>query len=248
MSAAMGTPNKVTPEIQSELLRRWHDGESHTEIAKALSLNRATVSYSLRKLLSVETPEWRGNGRIALQRPLKLRELPRPVVYPENPARLAFPLELVSGESARFWSKVAAPNENGCRLWLASRKSDGSGQFDYDIAYRVSWRLVYGPIPEGMNINHRCDIRPCVEPTHLWLGTQAENLADMAAKGRWNLNGDRRGQPGEDNATAKLTWEIVREMRAVRSEKGLTYKQLSKRFRISVAQVSNIITGKQWVE
>lgn len=246
----MATPNKVSLEVLAEVFRRWNLGESQGQIAEALGLNRGTVATHLRRNLEVSTPRAWGGGRRSLQRTRKTKALPPPVEYPDNPPKVSMPCELSPGESARFWSKVAAPNETGCRLWLASCKPDGSGQFGTAISpsessYRVAWRLAYGPIPEGKQINHRCDVRACNEPTHLWLGTQAENLADMAAKGR-RLG--RGGIPGEDNVTAKLTWEIVREIRHVRENQGLTVKQLATRFKISPSQVSNIINHRQWIE
>lgn len=72
-------------------------------------------------------------------------------------------------------------------------------------------------------------------------------MADMAAKGR-SRRGRGDGQKGEDNVAAKLTWEIVREIRALRETKGLPLYELAKRFKISKAQASNITTYKQWVE
>lgn len=249
----MGTPNKVTPEVQAELLRLWTEGSSQKQIAERLGLNRSSVMNHLRSLLGVETPDWwKGSGRVALIRPVQPKDLPPPVIYPENPPRLTTPCELSPGEAARFWVKVAAPNENGCRLWLASVQTNGAGQFGTiespsETAYRVAWRLTYGPIPEGRQVNHRCDVRLCCEPTHFWLGTQAENLADMAAKGRAR-QGQHQGAKGEDNVTAKLTWEKVRALRQTRAQQGLTVKQLAKRFGIGASQVSRILTNKCWLE
>lgn len=249
---AMAAPNKVTPAIRTEILRLWNERRSQIEIGKALNLNRATVARVLRKAYAVETPDWKGAGRVAVPKPENIITRPIAIVYPDNPPRLETPFELSFGEANRFWSKVAAPNANGCRLWLASTNIEhGAGQFgttesNASIAHRVAWRLTYGPIPDGMNVLHRCDIRPCVEPTHFWLGTQADNMQDMATKGR--ALGTHEDTGGENNAAATLTWERVRKMRELRAKHGFTYDQLAEKFGISKSQVSHIITGKQWIE
>lgn len=87
----------------------------------------------------------------------------------------------------RFWSHVA--KSDGCWLWTAARGPRGYGIVGIvgsttRLAHRVSWALTHGPIPAGLHVLHRCDNPPCCNPDHLFLGTHAENMQDMAAKGR----------------------------------------------------------------
>jgi hypothetical protein len=93
----------------------------------------------------------------------------------------------------RFWSKVAIKGADECWEWKASRYPGGYGKFSikdrYQQAHRLAWRLSNGEIPSGQNILHKCDNPPCVNPNHLFLGTQTDNMHDMMAKNRHNFNG-----------------------------------------------------------
>lgn len=75
-------------------------------------------------------------------------------------------------------------------------------------AHRVSWELHRGAIPDGFLVLHRCDVRPCVNPDHLFIGDYSDNANDMHAKGRGNV------PRGERHCRAKLTEEEVRKIRS----------------------------------
>ena len=104
----------------------------------------------------------------------------------------------ITDPSIRFWKHVDKSVD--CWIWTAARYPNGYGVFGLSrsalmSAHRFSWTLAHGPIPPGMCVRHRCDVRTCVRPEHLVLGTQQENLADMSAKGR------RRGRCSTNHVT-----------------------------------------------
>ena len=88
---------------------------------------------------------------------------------------------------ARFWAKVDKSGE--CWVWTAALHTTGYGIFGIggkrvDRAHRISWAIANGPIPEGAHILHHCDNRPCVNPAHLFIGTNQDNVNDCIKKGR----------------------------------------------------------------
>ena len=142
---------------------------------------------------------------------------------------------------ARFESKFA--KGAGCWIWEASCAGKGYGQVKLpfqrrnDYAHRIAYQIYRGEITNGRYVCHHCDNPKCVNPEHLYLGTQKENLQDMARKDR-SLYGER-------NARAKLKEADVRKIRAC-LEMGMTQQQIAAAFGISQIQISRIHTGQRW--
>ena len=95
----------------------------------------------------------------------------------------------------RFWDKVQL--SEGCWLWTGATNPHGYGLISYKrsrckLAHRLAWELLRGPIPEGVDVLHDCDNPPCVNPAHLFLGNEQDNVNDMYSKGRQNNVGRRR--------------------------------------------------------
>ena len=155
-------------------------------------------------------------------------------------------------DSARFWARVRF-DLMGCWIWLGGRRSGqrnnpkayGIWRYAYTksvSAHRFAWEDTFGPIPEGLKICHRCDNPPCVRPDHLFLGTQKENMADAARKGR--LNG-RDCPSGEAHPMSKLLIAEVFEIRR-RYRTGTTQRALARTYGVSRPTITAIITGRNW--
>lgn len=152
----------------------------------------------------------------------------------------------------RFRSRFFIEPNSGCWLWEGSVSTTGYGVIGRGgrggtniFAHRLSWELHRGPIPEGVGphgtcVLHKCDTPMCVNPAHLFLGSQADNMADLVAKGRQAKN--RRLPKGERHPNAKLTENDVSEIKSCR-DSGVT---MSKRFGVSPAHISRIRLGQSW--
>jgi hypothetical protein len=147
----------------------------------------------------------------------------------------------------RFDAKWRLDPETGCWLWTAGCTSGGYGTFGVRVdgrwrmmrAHRIAWQLHVGPIPPGLCALHHCDTPPCVNPQHLFLGTQAENNRDMTAKGR------RAPTVGGANPNAALS---EAEALSILRLKGSGQRQadVALSFGVTQTQVSRIWLGKAW--
>jgi hypothetical protein len=163
-------------------------------------------------------------------------------------------------ELERFMSHVQPEPNSGCWLWDGAEGWGGYGKCGFRGgtvgAHRASWELHCGPIPDGLWVLHRCDVRPCVNPGHLFLGTQLDNMQDAASKGR---NGMQRhpersvfGRPGvvkrpggERNGRAKLTAEQVSVIRRALLDGGKK-RCLARAYGISDRTIRRIGIGEIW--
>lgn len=144
----------------------------------------------------------------------------------------------------RFWAKVERNNPDECWLWLGSKTSKGYGSVSYDgkiaRSHRVSYIMAFGEIADELHVLHRCDNPSCVNPSHLFLGTNADNVADRETKGR------RKPPTGELNGRAVLSEDQVIELRKLSALGEHSQKQLAKKFNISTSTCGNILSGRRW--
>ena len=145
----------------------------------------------------------------------------------------------------RFNDKVELIPFSTCWHWTgALNRRDGYGQiYDGDKvvkAHRWSYQHHIGPIPPHMFVCHTCDNPGCVNPAHLFLGTQQDNMTDMAAKGR------SRTLTHEQSPSVKLTWPEVHAARLLLAY-GCTRRYLCGNFGVSTATIGAIARGETWI-
>ena len=158
----------------------------------------------------------------------------------------------------RFWEKVDKngpipahrPELGQCWEWTATISEKGYGLFRisganrrYEPAHRFSWILINGEKPAELFVLHHCDNRRCVRPDHLFLGTAADNTADMMSKGR------EARIYGDQHWCSKLTSQQVAEMRRRYADKSrrVTIKALAEEYGTSYSNANYIVNYRSWV-
>ena len=145
----------------------------------------------------------------------------------------------------RLEEKTEKVTESGCWLWLGSPGRHGYGEIrinnKIELAHRLSWKLFNGDIPRGMQACHRCDVRSCVNPSHLFLGTNMDNILDSMKKGR--RLGVKRNRPSglkyNWSKESKARWlEKKRKINAVKREEIFALHKSS--------ELSNIAIGRKF--
>ena len=139
-----------------------------------------------------------------------------------------------------FWSHVKIGASDECWPWLLSCFKDGYGSASYGNkthrAHRLAWDFSKGPIPKGKSVLHKCDNRPCCNPSHFFLGTTTDNMQDMLSKGRGNKS------KGEQVASAKLTEDDVIDIR----KSDLGSYALAKKYGVDYRNIWLIRVRKTW--
>jgi hypothetical protein len=150
---------------------------------------------------------------------------------------------LVDRDVQHFWSLV--DKTPTCWLWTAGKSHNGYGEFWVPSLYspigahRVSWWIKTGTRPpKGLQICHKCDIRLCVRPSHLFLGDAFNNMSDASRKGRI-AHGERQG-------ASKLTNAQVSEARRLYASKAYNLQQLADMYHVHCSTIHRAITGMHW--
>ncbi|CAN7410832.1 HNH endonuclease signature motif containing protein [Caballeronia sp. LjRoot31] len=133
--------------------------------------------------------------------------------------------------------------DGACRVWTLGRDSDGYGRKTVlgkrCRAHRLSYELHFGPIPNGLIVRHACDNPACINPTHLLLGTHADNMRDKRDRDR--------ASKGESHVNAKLNDDVVDMIRSLYVSRHPEYggAALGRRFGVTGQQVGRIAGGRQ---
>lgn len=135
-------------------------------------------------------------------------------------------------------------NENGCWVWQKSKHRQGYGNVAFKrkcrLAHRVSWEIFKGNLDKDILVCHKCDNPPCINPDHLFLGTDRDNSLDAFAKGRIQR------YKGSDHYYSKLNDENVIAIRNMR-KKGKTQEYLSKVFSVNISTIKDVLSRRSWM-
>lgn len=135
-------------------------------------------------------------------------------------------------------SSIPEPN-SGCFLWIGRLSYDGYGKFRANgktlRAHRVAWELYRGVIPPGLLVCHKCDVPSCVNPNHLWLGTDLDNSRDMMTKGRWR-------PPAHMPQGKKLSVAALIEIRLL-AQSGDSQTNIARRYGVCQSMISRVLNN-----
>lgn len=152
-----------------------------------------------------------------------------------------------SSPAKRFWSKVKIGNPDECWNWIPKVNRYGYGQFlihgHHHSAARFAYELTNGPLPKELLACHKCNNRACCNPSHIYAGTQKENIQDCKQAGHFH---DLIHKRGIEHHNAKLTEDDIRQIRDAYANGIATELQLAKRFNVTRANIYLIVRRKHW--
>ena len=132
-----------------------------------------------------------------------------------------------------------------CIEWSKCRNSEGYGQLRFKgkmvMAHRRVWESLFGDIPDGVYVLHKCDNPPCINPDHLFLGTKKDNSRDSIQKGRAKFPVTPKG---EDAPWSKLTLAQIKEIRSLKGT--VLQAELASRFGVNQSTISRIQSNIRW--
>ena len=143
----------------------------------------------------------------------------------------------------RFMSHFEMITESGCWIWMASTYTRGYGRFRLSNetitgAHRAAWELFKGPISDDVLVLHKCDVMPCVNPDHLFLGDYSDNIIDCQKKGRFFSAGSKFEK------YSQLNWDKVRKIRVSTD----TVSRLARYYNTTPRTVGRIKRNETWKE
>lgn len=149
---------------------------------------------------------------------------------------------------AEFWTRVSRSDGDGCWIWTGKKRA-GYGRAHVGAgrcvsAHVLAWSSENGDVPAGMNVCHHCDNPTCVRPSHLFIGTQADNMKDAGRKRRLRLQRRPEETQGVNHPMVKLTEAQVREIHDYSG--GLSQRALGERYGVTQGLVQQIRSGKIW--
>lgn len=143
-------------------------------------------------------------------------------------------MNLTVDQRARFWRKIHPSGSSECWGIAVRKNRHNQPQIGFAgkmvIASRVMFSLTKGPIPQGLQVLHTCDNPACVNPTHLWAGTQSDNIRDCAKKNR--------------HSNQKLSTAQIHDIKTL-GKSGVLFNELSHRFGITPQYASRVVRGIQ---
>lgn len=159
-------------------------------------------------------------------------------------SRYCYARKPLSSLEEMFWKTIIKTDK--CWEWSGAKGGSGYGRINVGrpqkilYAHRVSWVLHFGEIKNDLHVLHKCDNRACVNPNHLFLGTNLDNIKDMVAKGR------NAKKPWINSKNLKLSYEIAEKIRS--HGRVIKRRELMKMYRVSYSTIKAVQLNKAWVK